>query len=341
MQNNDEIISKKGLILIIVVFIAALILGLILLSLGYNDSFSSDSKSVRAIFRVVTTLGEPIVFIVVIGIFYIAYNKRFAKNLALNLMVSTYLNSLLKDIIQDPRPASNFDSNKISPENPQGLSTTSYGFPSGHNQIAVSAWGYIAYNFRKRLWVVLLMTVIIFLVGLSRLVLGVHDIQDVFGGILIGLVLLVLFILFEPPASKKFKSLSMQFQIILVVILSAVLFLLGTLLFPTTELQLLPDPPKYTDKGNYPLVGGVLLGFGLGYILENRHIKYDPGKLNSKQRILNLIVGMVIAFVFFFGLEGIKGVFDSVFFRYIRYAVVSFVLAFVVPLVLMKINREK
>jgi hypothetical protein len=51
MQNNDEILGKKGLILIIVVFIVVLILGLILLSLGYNESFSSDSNSVRAIIR--------------------------------------------------------------------------------------------------------------------------------------------------------------------------------------------------------------------------------------------------------------------------------------------------
>jgi hypothetical protein len=278
---------------------------------------------------------------VVVGIFYIAYDKRFAKNLALNLMVSTYVNSLLKDILQDPRPASNFDTNKISSENPQGLSSTSYGFPSGHNQIAVSAWGYIAYNFRKRLWIVLLMAVVIFLVGLSRVVIGVHDLQDVFGGILIGLALLVLFIFIEPTASKKFNEYSMRFQIIFVVILSMVLFLLGTLLFPTTELQLLPDPPKYTDDGNYALVAGVMVGFGIGYILENRYIKYDIGKLSNKQRILNLIVGMVIAFVFLFGLESVKGVFDSVFFRYIRYAVVSFVLAFVVPLVLVKISRVK
>ena len=76
MQNHDDIMGKKGLILIIVVFIAVLILGFILLVLGFNESFSSDSKSVHAIFSVVTTLGERIVFIVVVGIFYIAYNKR-------------------------------------------------------------------------------------------------------------------------------------------------------------------------------------------------------------------------------------------------------------------------
>lgn len=341
MQSKDNILSKKGIVTVIIIFIAILILGLVLVGFGYNDSFYSRSSFVRAIFTAVTYLGEPVVFIVVIGIFYIAYDKKFAKNLALNLMISTYVNSLLKDIFQDPRPSSNFDAEKISAENPKGLARTSYGFPSGHNQTAVSAWGYTAYHFRKRIWVVLLMSVIIFLVGLSRLVIGAHDLQDVVGGLLIGLVLLLLFIFVEPHASGRFNKSSMSTQMIFVVVSSLILFLLGTFLFPATGLRLLPNPPSYTDEGSYALVGGVILGFGLGYILENRHVKYDPGKLSSGQRVLNLIVGITIAFVFFFGLEGLKGVFNSVFFRYIRYAVVTFVLVFVIPLVLVKINKGK
>ena len=329
------------MITLIIMFITVLILGLVLLELGYNDSFYSRSSFVRAIFTAVTYLGEPAVFILLIGIFYIAYNKRFAKNLALSLMVATYMNSLLKDIFQDPRPASNFDVDKISEENPKGLSRTSYGFPSGHNQTAVAAWGYIAYHFRKRVWVVMLMSVIIFLVGLSRLVIGAHDLQDVIGGILIGLVLLILFIFIEPPASTRFNKLSMQFQLLLVVISSLVLFLLGSLLFPVTGLGLLPDPPSYSDEGSYALVGGVILGLGVGYILENRYIKYEPRDLSRKWKILNLVVGLVIAIVVFFGLEGIKGMLDSVFYRYVRYAAVSFVLVFIIPWILVKICKGK
>jgi len=340
MHSDDNILSKKGMITIVVIFIAVMILGLVLLALGYNESFYSRTSSVRAIFTAVTYLGEPVVFILLIGIFYIAYNKRFAKNLALSLMVSTYMNSILKDTFRDPRPASNFDANEISPENPQGLARTSYGFPSGHNQTAVSAWGYIAYHFCNRLWVVMLMVVIIFLVGLSRLVIGAHDLQDVIGGFLIGLVLLVLFVFIEPLASKRFNKLSMQFQLIFIVISSVMLFLLGTFLFPATGLGLLPDPPSYTDSGSYALVGGVLLGLGVGYILENRYIGYEPGELENKQKFLNLILGMMIAIAVYFGLESAKDVFDSVVFRYVRYALISFVLVFFVPLVLVKISKK-
>jgi membrane-associated phospholipid phosphatase len=326
MRLIDDILGKKGLITFTIIFIIILILGIFLFYQGYNESFYSESKPVRDVFTIITNLGEPMVFILLIGIFYIVYDKRFAKNLALNLMVSTYVNSFLKDIFRDLRP-------------PQAEGKTSYGFPSGHNQTAVSAWGYIGYHFRDKILVVIIMAVIIFLVGISRLIIGVHDVQDVFGGILIGLALLMSFILIEPLASKKFNKLDIGIQMFLVVYISVVLFVIGTLLFPTTELGLTPNPPSYSDAGNYALVGGVLLGFGIGYLLENKYVGYDPKILNNQQRIINLVVGIVIAFVIFLGLESIRDIFDSVIFRYFRYALVSFILAFLVPIVLIKIGN--
>ncbi len=328
MGFNDEVIGKKGLKAFIVIFIAVFILGLFLFYQGYNESFYRESESVKEVFTIITNLGESMVFILLIGIFYIVYDKKFAKNLAMNLMVSTYVNSLLKDIFQDPRP-------------PQAEGKTSYGFPSGHNQTAVSAWGYIGYHFREKVWVVFIMAVIIILVGVSRLIIGVHDVQDVFGGILVGLALLLLFVLIEPLVSRSFNELDLGIQMFLVVFLSVTLFVIGTLLFPTTELGLLPDPPSYSDAGNYALVGGVLLGFGIGYILENKYVGYEPKKLNKQQKIINLVVGIVIAFVVFIGLESIRDILDSVIFRYFRYALVSFILAFLVPIVLTRIGSPK
>ncbi len=38
-------------------------------------------------------------------------------------------------------------------------------------------------------------------------------------------------------------------------------------------------------------------------------------------------------------LEAIKGVFDSVFYRYARYAIIGFILGYVVPLLFVKLNK--
>ena len=306
MPNSNETMGRKSLLVIIVIFVAVLITGLILMALGYNESLYSDSSTVRAVFTVITNLGEPIVFIVMIGLFYIGYDKRFAKNLALSLMISSYMNSFLKDVFKDPRPATNFNADKISSENPQGLKATSYGFPSGHTQTAVATWGYIAHLFRERFLFVLTMAVMIFLIGISRVIIGAHDLQDVVGGFLIGMALLVFFIFLEPPASKMFNTLSMPGQVILIVISSVALLLLGTLLFPTPGLGLLPDPREYTDAGSYALVAGVALGLGLGYILENRYVGYEPKELGISARIMNLVIGIIIVFAIYFLLDSLK-----------------------------------
>jgi membrane-associated phospholipid phosphatase len=340
MPKDIQILGKTDFFTILTLSIAVLTAGLILIALGFNEELYSDSSTIRAVFTAITYLGEPIVFIVMIGLFYIGYDKRFAKNLALSLMISSYMNSFLKDVFKDPRPATNLDADRISSENPRGLKATSYGFPSGHTQTAVATWGYIAHRFRERLLFVIIMAVMIFLIGISRVTIGAHDLQDIVGGFLIGMALLVFFIFLEPPASKMFNTLSMTGQGILIVISSVALLLLGTLLFPTTGLGLLPDPPEYTDAGSYALVAGVALGLGLGYVLENRYVGYEPKELSMRTRILNLIIGIIIVLTIYFLLDSLKQDIDSVLYRYARYAVVAFVSVFIVPLILTKITSS-
>jgi len=340
MSEYELKLSKRGWLINIVLLVLITAIGLILLAVGLNEAFYSSSSTIRAIFKAITYLGEPIVFIVIVAVFYITYDKKFAKNIAVSLLITLYLNELFKNIFKDPRPGTNVDLDEITPENPAGLIETSYGFPSGHTQSAVGNWGYIAYHFKdkpKPLVVPIIMAIITFLVAISRMIIGVHDLQDVVGGFFFGLVALLLFIYLEPIVSEKFNTLSMNAKIIIFVISSLALFLLGVLLFPTSGTDLLPVPVAFTDTGNFAIVGGVILGFGVAYVLEHEKIKYDPSKLNIKQKILALIIGLVLVFIVYFALEALKGVFDSIFYRYIRYALVAFILVYFLPLIYKKI----
>jgi len=340
MSESNKNLSKKELITVGVIFVVVLVMGLILIVLGFNEAFYSSSSTIRSIFKAITYLGEPIVFIVMVAVFYIIYDKRFAKNLALSLLFTTYLNELFKNIFMDSRPsATNIDPDKITPENPDGLIETSYGFPSGHTQTAVGTWGYIGYNFRKRLYIVIILGIIIFLVAISRMIIGVHDLQDVIGGFSIGLIVLLAFMYLEPYGTKQFNTLNLPIKLIVIVVASLVLFLLGIFLFPTSGTDLLPAPVAFSDTGGFSQVGGILLGFGIAYVLENEYVKYEPSKLDLKWKIINLVIGLVILFVVYFALEAIKGLFDSVFYRYARYAIVGFVLGYVVPLIFVKLNK--
>ena len=339
MSESNKNLSKKELITVSVIFVVVLVMGLILIVLGFNEAFYSSSSTIRSIFKAITYLGEPIVFIVMVALFYIIYDKRFAKNLALSLLFTVYLNEVFKNLFMDGRPATNYDADEVSGTNPDGLVETSYGFPSGHTQSAIGTWGYIGYDFRKRLYIVIILGIIMFLVAISRMIIGVHDLQDVIGGFSIGLVVLLLFMYLEPYGTKQFNTLNLPIKLIVIVVASLVLFLLGIFLFPTSGTDLLPDPVAFSDTGGFSQVGGILLGFGIAYVLENEYVKYEPSKLDLKWKIINLVIGLVILFVVYFALEAIRGLFDSVFYRYARYAIVGFVLGYLVPIIFVKLNK--
>jgi len=329
-------ISKNGLMLIGVISVLITLIGIILIALGYNEALYLNFTLVQAIFTVITNLGDAIVLILVITIFYIVYDKKFAKNLALSLMFSIYVNEFVKELVKDPRPPANIDYQKE-----YGVKEASYGFPSGHTQSAVAVWGYIGYEFKdkpKRLVVPILMSIIIFLIAISRVILGVHDLQDVVGGYVLGIIILMLFIHLEPIVTPKFNELNLILRILIVVIVSVSLFVLGTLLFPKAGLGLAKNAPLYSDEGSFSVVGGALLGLGVGYLIENKYVNYQPSELKISQKLINLAIGIILLLFsyYFIGLI----IHGNVFFRFVRFALVGFVLTFVAPFIFTKINRK-
>lgn len=95
------------------------------------------------------------------------------------------LNQVLKQLFARPRPAF---------EHPL-LVETSYSFPSGHAMVSLVVYGMLAYllilwlkGWRPRSAVVFGATVLVLLIGLSRLYLGVHYFSDVAAGFAAGAV---------------------------------------------------------------------------------------------------------------------------------------------------------
>lgn len=151
------------------------------------------------IFKFITFLGSQYVVIsVCILAFIFIKNKKVPIAITLNLIISTALNVLLKNIINRPRP----DGYRI-------ISETGYSFPSGHSMISMAFYGLILYivfknvknkNIRNLLTV--LIAILIFLIGFSRIYLGVHYVSDVLGGFIISIAYLILFTTITKPIFK-------------------------------------------------------------------------------------------------------------------------------------------
>ena len=79
MSEKKVGISKKGLIINLVIFAVLVLIGSILVMTGFNEAFYSTFSTIRSIFKYVTYLGEYIVFIAIITILFIVYDKKYAK----------------------------------------------------------------------------------------------------------------------------------------------------------------------------------------------------------------------------------------------------------------------
>lgn len=84
---------------------------------------------------------------------------------------------------------------------------TGYSFPSGHSMVSMAFYGYLIYLIYKYVenkyvkWSsIVLLSILICSIGISRIYLGVHYTSDVLGGFLISISYLIIYI----SATNKF-----------------------------------------------------------------------------------------------------------------------------------------
>lgn len=149
------------------------------------------SNFVTPIAKFITNFGGAIFLIVLtIVLFIVIKNKKIGVSIFSNLVIVTILNQLLKGILQRPRPTEY-----------RIIEETGYSFPSGHSMISMAFYGYLIYLIYKYVknkyikWIsIVVLSLLICTIGISRIYLGVHYTSDVLGGFLISISYLVIFI---------------------------------------------------------------------------------------------------------------------------------------------------
>lgn len=116
-----------------------------------------------------------------IGIFFLKIDKSYLPGLAVALIGAVASDYYIKMIVGRARPAGLI----------QSVTESSFSFPSGHSVLAISFYGFIAFIlyelYPKRTKIVMIgVTVVILLIGFSRLYLGVHFPSDVVAGYILG-----------------------------------------------------------------------------------------------------------------------------------------------------------
>ncbi|MFL2779878.1 MAG: phosphatase PAP2 family protein [Gammaproteobacteria bacterium] len=147
--------------------------------LSWVESIRSPFLSL--FFESITLMGYPTFLILFISFGYFFWSSNRFSRVAILLFISALINSFLKDFFQDPRPPQEL---MLDPQ-----IGVSYGWPSGHTQIAVTLWGFLAYELKNKLFTIFAV-LLIALIAFSRMYLGVHDLGDIFSGLLIGLLIL-------------------------------------------------------------------------------------------------------------------------------------------------------
>ncbi|HLV10719.1 MAG TPA: phosphatase PAP2 family protein [Halanaerobiales bacterium] len=215
-------------------------------------------------FQLFTMIGEDYFFILVMALVYWCLDKNFGYRLGFAYLSSGGLNCIIKEIFAVPRLIGKEGIRSLRVETAGG-----YSFPSGHTQTTATLWTSLLLKIKKR-WFTILAFFIIFLVGFSRLYLGVHRPVDVVFGFLIGFAW-VFFVnyLFELAVESGRKSW------LLLLILPAIVGLIFVRTF------------------TYYKVVGTLLSIFTGFLVEPVYIRYKSDGALWQQGI-KLIVGLAV-----------------------------------------------
>ena len=301
-------------------------------------------------FKGVTFLGEESFYMLLLPIFYWCINMRVGYRFTLVLLLSNWINGIFKMLCHFPRPY------WLSPNIKAYVAETSFGLPSGHSTNAASIWLFLAKEYKKHKILAAGFVLIMLLIMLSRLFLGVHFFSDVISGFLLGVTLLVVFYGFEKRFSARIATETLSTKILLSLVSTLIFLFVGLLpiLINTFEIPsewvklssqatdgIIPVP--FAAKGIITLAG-VWLGMNIGYslLLTSGHPMETKGTI--LHYCLRLAIGLSVAVIIRVGLSALFSFATGNLLHvldFIRYALLTFWIAYIAPMLFLKINLYK
>lgn len=155
----------------------------------YQFIISFQNDTLTNIMKVITSLANPltIVSLCLISLLSLIWKYKASIYLIIVTIISTVFNFLTKNIVLRTRP------NHL-----RLIEETGYSFPSGHAMGSIAFYGFIIFLLSKskinknlKIFLSVIIGLTIFLIGISRIYVGVHYPSDIIGGFLLGYIILI------------------------------------------------------------------------------------------------------------------------------------------------------
>lgn len=245
------------------------------------------------VMALITSMGEELFYLAALPAVYWSIDKRLGRQLGYVFLLSAAINNVAKNLARQPRPFWLDPSVRLR-------DAESYGLPSGHAQHATAVYLLLA-AWVRRGWMWPLAFGFILLMSLSRIYLGVHFIQDVIVGFILGLVVLGLFLFWQRAFAERFSRRILGRRLLIMIIIPAALALayVGVLLLlgaPNMDVPWAEFVPAAELTAHEDVVSALagLLGFGVGMILESSRVRFRAdGPI--WQRIVRYALGIAVA----------------------------------------------
>jgi membrane-associated phospholipid phosphatase len=269
-------------------------------SLEVTRWLQANYPQLESLMAVISALGRFEFYLAVVPLLYWCMHKQLGKELAYVLALTNMLNAMFKHFLRAPRPY------WLEPE--LGLATeTTYGIPSGHMQTVTVFYLFLAVWVRRTsVWLAALLA--IFLMGLSRVYLGMHFIHDTVASLLLGLLILTGYFLWRHYFRESFSNRIMGQRLLGVVLVPLVLLLLyAGVMFalgaPDRSVPWSQQIPavEWASMEETSTAVGILLGLGIGFILEATRVHFAVVG-SWRQRALRYLAGMLVTVAIWRGL---------------------------------------
>jgi membrane-associated phospholipid phosphatase len=297
---------------------------------------SFRTPPITALASVFHFIGSEVFILPLVIFIYWSWDKHLGRRLLPILMLSSWLNATLKEALKRPRPFN--VSQQVLDQTPPFARERSYGIPSGHTQNSTMAGG-IAANELRRWWILVVTVLYAVLTGFSRMILGAHFPQDIILGFLLGMTVLGIYGVLEPPIGRWISTQSMALKIVAVILMTAIMTAIHPILLrPTKPLWILDEIPLDSLLARAMVPAGGFLGIGIGLILEDRYLYFDS-KGTWPQRLFRIIIGMLGVALLYYALSPLSTVPRiPIAGDLVRFAVIGFWITFGAPWLFIRLN---